>query len=728
MTQDAHQRARERYQDASDAFREQRVRMVEDLRFSNPADPQQWDMRARQVRENGPDGARPCLTLDRTNQYIAQVVNDARQNKPGPLFMPSSGGSRQEVARALDGIARHIEYQSRAQIAYDTAVEHAARIGLGWIRILPEVCNAELNHQEVRIKRVHDPLSVLCDPDWAEPDGSDIQYGFIETLLSDGAFKRKWPKASQSTWESNKSEPGWFSGNSVRVAEYFDLVKTKANKLVVQSPDGVKTTLGEDYYWKHAKAVGYQPLLVDQYVATEQRVMWRTMNGVEILEETESPSRWIPLIPVIGYELWIEGKRYLCGMTRRMMESQRAYNYERSAWVESVALQPRAPVFADAEAIAGHEDYWARMNRANLAYIPYNSVTEDGRPLQIPTRINPPQIPTAFAQGAQFANSDIEASIGMYSANLGKPSNETSGRAINARQKEGDTANFHYIDNLSRSIEHCWRVVLDMIPRLYDEPREARILGEDGSIKSVIIDPNGDAYSERDDGSATINLGTGIYDVRVKTGPAYTTLRQEAAENLTAMMQGNPALAQVIAPIWARMQDWPESDKLSKALLSMAPAPVQAALGEGQAKEDPEVLKQQLQQQEQQLTQMHQMLEMAAQKLQELQSSDKETQLRYLAEAAKIENDQYAKVTERIKAMQTGMTPEQVQALVIQTLQNAAMAQPEGAGDLEQAIGAGPDVEGMQAPPEPSEPPGHEQQEATEAPEGAFSLPASPAE
>ena len=705
--QDTLQRAKERFQDASDAFREQRERMVEDLKFSNPAMPEQWDQKAKQIRENGPDGARPCLTLDHTNQYVAQVVNDARQNKPAVHFLPSSGGAREEVADALNGIFRHIEYQSRAQIAYDTAIEHAARTGLGWIILRPEVVDEKLNYQEIRIQRSHDCLSVLGDPDWCEPDGADLQFGFVQTMMTDSAFKRKWPKAQSSSWSSEDRQTGWYAGNSMRICEYFERIESKSNSLVIELPDQSRQTIGEDQYWAQTKALGYQPMVIAQYMSTDYKVMWRTMNGQDILEETEFPSCYIPLVPVIGYELWVEGKRYLAGMVRRMMEAQRAYNYERSAWVEAVALQPKAPYIAAAESIEGHEGDWARANKANLSYLPFNAFDESGNPLPTPSRLAPPQMPAAFAQGAQFADNDIQASVGMYRANLGAPSNETSGRAINARQREGDTANFHYIDNLSRSIERVGRIGLDMITRLYDEPREARILGQDGTTKPVKINPKGDVYSVDGD-QASINPSTGTYDVRVKSGPSYTTLRQEASDGLTQMMQGNPAVASVVAPIWARMQDWPEADKLSKALLAMAPPPVQAALGDDSQQEDPEKLKQQLQQLEQQAQQMHQMLDAASQKIEEMQADDKKMQLEYLAKAAQIENDQYARITDRIKAMSMGISVEQLQPMVMQLIHDALqnpIEDPQQLEDMAAPPGAPQEQEAIEPQPEQNEPP-----------------------
>ena len=733
MAQDTFQQAKERYDEAQDAWRDQRGRMIEELRFSNPANPEQWDQKARQVRENGPDGARPCLVLDHTNQYIMQVVNDARQNKPAISFLPSAGGARQEVAAALDGIARHIEYQSRAQIAYDTAIEHAARCSIGWIRIVPEVVNEQLNYQEIRIKRVADPLSVVCDPSWTEPDGSDIEYGFVESRLSRTAFARRWgKKVEQADWSTALQDSGWLDDKSVRVCEYFERVQAKTQKLVIEMPDRTKRVVTEDEYWLTAKEIGTNPVLVAQYVGTEYKVLWRYMSGAEILEETEFPSCHIPLVPVIGNELWVEGKRYLAGMTRRMMEAQRAYNYERSAWVEAVALQPKAPMIAAAEAVEGHENEWARANKANLSYLPWNAFTEDGQALPMPQRSQPPAMPAAFAQGAQFADADIQASVGMYKANIGAPSNEKSGRAIMARQREGDTANFHYIDNLSRSIERVGRIVLDMIVRLYDEPREARILGQDGSAKPVRIDPKGDAYAIDGD-VASINPSTGTYDVRVKAGPAYTTLRQEAAEGLTQMMQGNPAVAAVVAPIWARMQDWPEADKLSKALLAMAPPPVQAALAEGEEQQDVNQVKLHLQQVEQQAQQMQQMLEQASQRIQELESEDKSKTLEYLAKAAEIETREYEAETKRMQVLGAGMTPEQVQILVQQTVMQALNREPLADGEefenlIQQQAGIQdePHVPPLEMP-EPGEPP-EVNDEQNQGPSGPFSLGAEPEE
>ncbi|MNU46285.1 hypothetical protein D3C71_351440 [compost metagenome] len=671
MPQDILQKAKECFKEDQEAFRDNRERMLEDLRFSNPACPEQWDDAVRRAREQSEAGARPCLTFDQTNQYIAQVVNDSRQNKPGIKVIPVDSGADVEVAEKLEGMIRHIEYSSRAGIAYDTAQEYAARVGLGWLRVVPEVVEAERNEQEIRIKRVHDPLSVLLDANSQEPDGSDASRGFVETVLTKRAFKELYPKASVISWDTSDRIDGWLADESVRVCEYFYKVETKVNNLVISGPQGERITVTEDEYWRLVEQTGMRPPVEATFPSTETSVKWVKMTGMEVLEETDFPSRYIPLVPVLGYELYVEGRRYLCGMTRRMMDSQRAYNYERTSYIEQVALQPKAPFVIPWESVENFQDEWATANTSNRAYLPYNATDTEGRQLPQPQRQGPPPVGSSFVQGGALALSDIQASIGMYRANLGAPSNETSGRAINARQREGDTANYHYIDNLSRSIEQLGRVIVDMIPRIYDTQRVARITGDDGSVDAVKIDPEMSQAKQKTADSLVINPGVGQYDVRVKAGPSYTTLRQESAEAIGQILQGNPQAFAVLGPEWAKMQDWPNAEKVSKMLLAIAPPAVQA-LAQGDA-DIPPAVQAQMQQMQQQNEQMQQALEEATQKI----NADVVAEMAKMEEADKDRAiEAYKAETDRLKIMQPAMGPQEIQALVLQTLQQLLTSPP----------------------------------------------------
>lgn len=689
------------FKDDESYWAEQFKGMREDMHFSNPADPQQWDENVRRARESSVDGARPCLTFDQTNQYIAQVVNDSRQNKPSIKVMPSEGGDV-AVANAIEGVIRHIEYQSRAGITYDTAQEHAARIGLGWMRVLPVVVNEKLNQQEVRIQRVHDPLSVMLDPDSTEPDGSDATRGWVTSTLSKKAFERRFQGAKPASW-NGQTAPGWFTTDGLRIAERFTVVSKKSNRLLVRGPDGTME-LTEDEYWRLAQTTGFRPEVTGSYEAEERSVRWLTMSGAEILEETDFPSKWIPLIPVLGYELWVEGKRYLCGMVRRMRDAQQAYNYERSAYIESVALQPKSPWVASAEAIEGYEEIWAGANTSNRSYLPWNAYGEDGdTQIPQPTRLPPPTIPASFIQGGQMALSDIQASIGMYRANLGAPSNETSGKAINARKIEGDTANFHYIDNLSRSMEHLGRIVVDMIPQIYDTPRVARILGEDGTSDSVKIDPNmpEPAAKNRDGKVVTINPNVGEYDVRVKVGPSFTSLRQESGEAMAQLLQRAPNLIPVLGPEWIRNQDWPNAEKVAKLLLAMAPPQVQAI--ESDKTDIPPEVMAKMQGMQQELQQCQQLLQKMGEEYNKLEGDRSNDTL-------KAQIDAYNAETNRLKVTLPAADPQQIATLAAQLVMQALM-QPD---PLDQGGAPPPAMPAQEAQPEP--------------PQGGFSLPEQGAE
>jgi len=671
MPQDKLQANRERFQDFSDHFSEQRRRMLEDLRFSNPSDPQQWDDAVRTARTLA---GRPTLTFDHTNQYVNQVVNDARQNKPGIQCLPVDSGADIQTAEVYEGAIRQIEYASRAGIAYDTAIEHAARCGQGWMRVVTEIVNPALNEQQLLIKAVHDPLSITISPESFEPNGSDATDGFVETIMSVTAFERKYGKRkAQTSWEHKSG--AWETDRTIRVCEYYKLRTVKTNRLDIELPNGDTLTLGEDEYWKFAQSEGYQPMVTAQYQLATRSFDWCLMTGSDILEETEVLSEWLPIVPVYGNVLWIDGKRYVCGLTRQLMDGQRAKNYERSAQIEMIALQPKSPFILPFESVENFETQWASANTSNQAYLPYNALDDSGRPLPAPQRLAPPQIPAAFIQSAQMASDDMQAAIGMYKSNLGAPSNATSGRAKMQDQREGDTATYHYVDNQGRGIEQVARILVNMIPKYIDTKRAMRILGVDGKAKTVMIDPQGASKPQAK--MPTFNLSHGTYDVRVKTGPAYATMRQEASEALTAIVGKSPELMSVLGPSWARMQDWPDAEKIAKLLMSMAPPQVQA-IEQEDTSIPPEAqgivasLKSQIEQMKQQLQEATQAADVQQAKVfQDHENNEINRQKNDIA--------MYQAETQRIAALKPpdpAMTPEQVQLLVMQLMQQTTQAPP----------------------------------------------------
>lgn len=621
------QEAKDNYKDAKEAVREQYLRIKEDFRFSNPADPQQWDDWATKIRHG-----RPTHTLDRTNQFVQHVVNKHRESKTSADILPADSKADVEVAKRIKGIIRHIEYVSRADIAWDTASDHQARGGLGWVRVVPRIVNPETNEQEIIIQRVHDPLSCVLDPNSTEPDGADAMFGFVESSLTKTAFKRLYPKKSHTNWDS---DDGWFGEDFVRIAEYFRVVEKKENRIVIQI-EGQRSTVTEDEYWKIAQTTGVKPPVVTTFEAKNRTVKWCKLTGAEILEETEYPSEWIGIVPVIGHEIWIEGKRYLCGLVRRLMDGQRLHNYEMSALTEAMMVQPKAPFLVPGRALEGYEEDWARLNSGNPAYLPYNDLdTDSDKPINQPQRLAPPNFPVAYANTANLAVQEMEASVGMYKATFGQQSNSISGRAKLADKEAGETATFHFADNRRIAQQQVYRIVVDMLPRIYDSRRQAKIMGDDGEQSTIEINPDLPGPVQRQGNKVVaINPGVGRYDVRVKVGPSYTTIREEVSTKLQELGKGNPVLSAAIAPIIMQMTEMPEeAKKIERIMLATLPPEIQKAYIDSDEGDIPPQAKAQIEMQGQQIQQMAAAMDQAGKVIKDLQSQISEKNDTVKAEA-----------------------------------------------------------------------------------------------
>ena len=712
-SKDLFERAKERIDEAKEYMREQHERIREDLRFSNPADPQQWADADATLRQG-----RPTLTLDRTNQFIRQVANDMRQNKPGIQVIGVDSKADPKAADVLSGLIKYIEYKSRADHAYDTAGDLAVRCGLGWLRVVTKEVDPNTKEQELVIMRITDPTSCGLDPNSTDADGADAKWGYVETRISEKAFKAQYPKAKAVTF----GDAGWHSDGFLTIAEYFEIEECKTNYITFVNENGEEEEKSEDDYWKMCEEIGARFQELGTQARKEKRVIWAKLSGSELLEpSTYFPGECLPIVPVLGSELWVDGKRHVCGLTRQLMDGQRLHNFQMSAMAEFLSSQPKAPFLVPYDALDGFENDWKKLNKGNPSYLPYNHIDDDGQPIPAPSRLNPPTMPGAYAQMAQFAVTEMEASVGMYKSALGQQSNAVSGRAKLADERSSDTSTFHFIDNLSRSIEQLGRVIIGAAPIVFDTDRVVHIVGINDERDMVRINPTSRAPARQDQKGKVIEINPSIgkYDVRAKAGPSYTTQRVETAQQLSDMISAQPQLAPVLGPMWARMKDLPESDKIARLLLAMAPPAVQAL--ESEEDDIPPQAQQKIQQLESQLQEMHQMIDMASTKLEEAQSKQREIDLKWTAEAAKIENEQYALITDRIKAMATGLSVEQLQPVIQQLIQEAMSNPLEDPQQLEQMAEpqAPPDDQGQML----QEPPRQEQTETNEPPEGGFSLP-----
>ncbi len=559
-----------------------RLRFIEDIKFANgDADNlYQWDETTRTARGYGTIDERPCLTINKIRQHNLNIINDAKQNKPSVKVKPVGNGATYDAAQVYEGICRHIEYISNAQAAYDTATTFQVQGGIGWIRLATDYpdYNDQSFDQEIFIRRVKDPLTVYLDPDIREADGSDARFGFVFDDMSREVYRDKFPKYKDLATKSPLDVSGdWVRDDQVRVAEYYRIVETD-DKIVsyVDWDTGSRTTANKSKMepGDYKKAID-DPQTKERDIM-DRKVEWYLIAGDKIIERSTWAGRYIPLIRVIGEETNINGQLDRKGHTRAMKDPQRLANYWYSAATEHVALQSKAPYIGAMSAFENLETYWDSANTVNHSWLPFNEYDDKGQKLSPPTRQPPPIMAPAYIEGMKIASQEIKEVSGQFEADLGMEGNEKSGVAIQQRQRQGDNATYHYIDNLALAIRFLGKQLIDLIPKIYDTQRIIKIMGEDGVEHEVNVDPQAqEAFkATQQENQQTIqsifNPTVGRYDVEADIGPAYATRRQEAFQAISQIIKEGPELVNKIGDLLFKAADFPMADKIAERLKPQA--------------------------------------------------------------------------------------------------------------------------------------------------------------
>ncbi len=609
--------AREAFQLASERETLTRREALDDLRFSRLDE--QWPEIVRRERERN---GRPCLTMNLLEPFIRQVVNDARQNQPAIKVHGCDSAADPKTAEIYNGLIRNIETTSRADVAYDTALDFAVTMGFGYFRINTEYAHEDSFDLDLKIRRIINPFSVYADPYSTESDSSDWNSCFVTELIEKDRFRSRYKNAEEVDWDAegySQLEDPWRDDNRIMVAEYF--TREQVRKTILLLSD--QSVVAEDVYLANKDtydAAGIE--VIAERDSQGYRVTQRIMTGAEVLETNRWAGQYIPIVPVYGVEVNVEGRRHFRGLVRPAKDAQRMFNYWRTASTELVALAPKAPWIGRRGQFTTDAAKWATANVENHAFIEYDDPNGSGPPQRQPFA----GVPAGALQEAMNASNDMKAIIGLYNASLGDSGNEISARAIIARQREGDVSTFHFIDNLSRAIEHCGRILIDLIPLVYTGTRIVRVLGPEGLAQNVPLNtpvpmgpgPNGELLSH------VYDLGRGKYDLTVEASPSFTTRREEAASQMIELIRAFPQAAPVLGDQLARNLDWPGADVIAQRLAALLPP--STAGGGGNAGGD-------VQQQVQKLTL-------------QLQSLQADRQI----DAQKLQVEMYRAETDRMKA------------------------------------------------------------------------------
>lgn len=644
----------EAFKRTDEAEADQRREALDMLKFVKLGEQWPTEVESQRAKEG-----RPCLVINRLPAFGKQVTNDARQNRPMIKCHPVGDKADRETAEIFNGLIRNIEYTSNADIAYDTALDFAVNGGIGYCTVNIDYADADSFDKDIRIDRVDNPFAIYGDPDSKAADSSDWNSAFVIQKMTKDAFERKFPDAQSSGFDLSDINTGWFEDDKIQVAERWSRILVPST--LIKLSDG--SIMAEPEFLKLKDVLDVQGVTVTGTRDTQlYKVVMRIITGAEVLETSDWAGKYIPIVPCYGDEVNVDGKRSWQSLFHFAKDAQRNYNYHRSMITELGALAPKTPFIGPVDAFATDIDKWLSANNTAHPFIGY-----DG-PIA-PQRQGFAGPPAGVMQEALAASDDMKTIMGLYDASLGARSNETSGKAILARQREGDVSTFNFIDNQSRMIRHLGRILVDLIPKVYDVPRIVRCIKEDGTNYAVPVnqpvqviqkppqpgqantpdykpvDPNAppaapmpmqqgqmpmqgampgmqppqmspEQSAELAGVIKTFDLAAGKYDVTCESGPSFTTRREEAANQMMQFVQAFPQSAPVIGDLIAKSLDWPGSDEIAKRLQSMLPPQAQSGAKPPQLMQ----AEQAIQQLQQQIQQMQQQLQQAGQQVNEKQS------------------------------------------------------------------------------------------------------------
>lgn len=547
---------------------ENRSNALDDLAFLKG---DQWDERIKQQRAM--DG-RPCLTINKLPVSLHQVTNSQRQNIPSIKVHPTSEGANQKVAEIVQGGIRHIEYQSGADVAKDTAVNSAAAIGFGYFRLVTQYAEEDSFDQEIAFQRIRNPFTVYMDPGSVEVDGSDQKWCILSTKIKRTEFKLEYPDADPCDFGvvrglGDKAND-WILADEVRVAEYYRIHCVKADVVLLSN--------GESGYKDDLLEMPPGVTIAQTRKGYRSTVQWFKLTATEVLERADIPCKWIPVFPVYGDEIDIDGRVTRSGMIRNAKDPARMYNFWMTSATEEVGLRPKAPFIGAEGQFEGKEHLWAQANTRSFPYLEYKPKSLGGQLAPPPQRQAMADVPTGVLAMAAHASDDIKATTGIFDASLGARSNETSGIAIKRRDQQGETSNYHYIDNLNTTLRHAGRCILDMWPKVYDGTRMLKIMGVDGNVKAVEVNKPEQAVEKQEDGAEVLvqkimndMSEVAEYAVTISVGPSYDTLRQEAVEGMVQTAQAWPKLMDIAGDKVVRSMDWPMADEIADRIEKTIP-------------------------------------------------------------------------------------------------------------------------------------------------------------
>ena len=539
---------------------------LSDLQFSYG---EQWPAQVQNMRMLE---SRPCLTINKLDAFIRQVTNSQRQQRPRIKAHPMDSIADPKIAEVLTGLIRHIETNSDADNAYDTAFNYAARIGWGYLRVQHDYIREDSFDQDIFVRMVENPFTVYFDPNSVLPDGSDAESALVTDMMTKKNFEKLYPGAEVSSFQTRGTgdlTAEWITKEDIRIAEYFTTEKKK-QKLVMLSD---KSVVWADKMPDSETLRHYGLSITGERDSYRKVIKWYKCTAMDVLESKDWTGRWIPIIPVYGDQAIIDGKRRKFGLTRFSRDPAMAYNFWITNMTETVAMAPKAKwVMAEGQD-EGHANEWARANTSATPVLRYKQTDSEDRMAPPPVRMQPEPPPSGAMAMAGAISNDLQIVLGVFDPETNTGMSPKSGKALRAEAHQAEQSNFHLYDNLTRSMKHLGRIILDLVPTVYDTERVMRIIGADGKPDLVTLNQqNPKAQEPQSDPTAEAvkkvlnDVTVGTYDIVMEVGPGFNSKRAEAVDALMCLAGAEPDIVKIAGDLIVRNMDFPGAEVIADRL------------------------------------------------------------------------------------------------------------------------------------------------------------------
>jgi hypothetical protein len=623
---------RKRYKQADDADKKQLGRELEDLRFLID----QWPPDIRGSRDGqGANGklpaipARPCLTIDTLRDPIAHVAAEAQQTDLGPEIVAADdfaglvGPIDDTEIELREGLVRKIQRESDARDARNWAADRARKAGRGFYLVMTRYVSTRSRDQEVYIDRLYNQGTVRLDPRHEKADGSDAKWEFWGSDLSwedyDAMFPDRPSKKTygehgdDSEWRGLGDEaPEWFTQDgetrSVRVMNYLwtDYTKVKMAELA----DGRRVPAKEAGKAPRAVEADGQP--VEDYTDVTETIIFAKIDGVQVLEETVWPSKYMPLVKVLWEEVQpYDEQRRVQGMVRPARDPAFGVSVMATTEVEVALLAPKTPVTGLAGQFEGFTDAWDQANVRNIGRLEYNGYTAEypigsGAPLPPPQAL---QRNTEAAVGTwdglreMFVRA-VKSTTGVPDATLGNVDPSVrSGKAIRLLQERASQGTSGGLANLVKSVTYEAKIVNSLLYPIYGirpgrlsqimtgkYESQGVLIGQpfvrDEKQRPVPFDAEQHQGKEPKEYKLTEDAE---FNIAIRVSKDYDTRRQEESSTLGELIGANPVLMTWFGDLFFENQDGPGHKDMAKRAKVMLDPKVLAMLNQEAGGTPPEV-------------------------------------------------------------------------------------------------------------------------------------------